>query len=255
MSPAMSPAPGAKVATPLSILGSKLKVWFSPDSIQLGIGSKISAWNDLSGNGNHVAQGAFSNQPTKVAAVLDGFAGARFSANGGAPNGTWLSKSSGLVGFAAGDSPQLFIVTKITGIAGDYVWMMPSAPTGYGQWQLDQDNVTYFDTLWNGASFTRTSYTQTDKNLYRFLRIYVDEANNQRIERNGTLIANRANSARLLPEPCVGLVLGSASTAVSFQPMTGDIIEAAAINNSPSAGELADLMTYFRTRYPSLAIV
>lgn len=54
---------GGSVVSPQTIFGSSLKLWLRSD---LGItlnGSNVSAWDDQSGNGNHVTQATPANQP------------------------------------------------------------------------------------------------------------------------------------------------------------------------------------------------
>jgi hypothetical protein len=64
-------APSAAPTTPLTILGSAVKLWLRAD-LGITIGTGVSAWADQSGNANDFAQGTGGSQPAFEAAGYSG---------------------------------------------------------------------------------------------------------------------------------------------------------------------------------------
>ncbi len=92
------------------ITTSGLLAWYRADiGVNLGSGSNVASWTDVSGNGNIASQTTSSNQPTLITNAANGYPAINFNPSSSAQ---YLNMPSGFANFTAGTN--LFVVTKPT---------------------------------------------------------------------------------------------------------------------------------------------
>lgn len=153
----------ARAWTPLSL--PSLALWLdASDAATITLaGSKISQWNDKSGNGRNVTQGTDAARPTLTSAGLNSkdvatFGGSQHMAGSGFTHGgTW---SAGVVASQSADGQALFQIGTINEAGAIYraasQWRVrPSSATGIASASLNA-----------GADLLSATVSATDANLY-----------------------------------------------------------------------------------------
>lgn len=98
--------------------------WYDASKARIG---SLSAWGDLSGNGNHLAQATGANQPVNTANIQNGLPGVLFS-------GTTKNIECTFPSFiAAYPSFTTFIALKLTSNTGTAQYPIDDAAIGSGQ--------------------------------------------------------------------------------------------------------------------------
>jgi hypothetical protein len=238
--------------TPLTILGSKLKLWLRSDlGVTEGASDDVDEWADQSGNSNDVVKGSVAFK--RVDSVTDG----RPAIRGVGTANSRLHLTNGFTGIAIGDRPVLYVVQAITATEAQVTGVFSLATTESSNQGIQvygfSDGNLYAD-FWLGAGTLSTpSYNHAVPSAIALYRFDVTSSFEGRIAVNnavvGSLGAARASGMATAPNDLqIGAVYGVASAA------RADMFEYILTNAALSAGEETDLLTYVADRYPSIGL-
>jgi hypothetical protein len=240
------------VPSPKTVLGSKLVLELCGEKgITLASG-KVSGWADQSGRGNHLVQATTANQPTVLAAAMDGHAGVSC-----ASTGQWLSNIGGFTGLAAGDKPYIYFAYH--SLRGS-----TSRDNSWGLYALTTAGLTATSTdlalnhvagtgfvVANGA--TTLALGEYNTNFFNWQEILVAklDAATMFLQFDGIYDASAsvASSSGLAATP-TSLIVGRTPTM-----SVGDFVlmHMLVVNPAPTSAENTAVLAYLKNRYPSLA--
>ncbi len=242
-----------KKVTPLSLVGNKLTVDLDSDHVQLGAGSRVSAWTDQSDRGNTVAQGTFANQPTRVLNDLDGHGAVNFVT----ASNQFMSRELGtFTGLAAGDKPRFYVAMTWAANNLNRCAVELSDTNGFNRgWQLAAASDASLNNGWQIGPVGSSSCSLTPAPLTPKLydsRLIADRprlsVNNGQSFVDGNLVI--AGGFR---NTLTKLVIGRLADNVNYS-LSGKIYRFLIVNPEPTSAEHDALIAFFKSTYPSLGL-
>lgn len=214
---------------------SSLVAWFKADAISgLGSGSRVSIWNDSSGNGFDATQPAGANQPIYVAGAMNGLPVVRFNATNSdylwfyrpvQGDFTIICVFQSTQGYGSGNLSYEgagLVSGEVTGVVNDFgtcLFADGAIAAGTGDPDVAVDSNSGFN---NGRPHVLT-FTRTGSNGR--ISLYVD----------GTAYGSTIGGTELLTAPNQ-LVLGALQTLNNF--FSGDLAEVQIYSSALSTAAL-----------------
>jgi hypothetical protein len=218
---------------------SNLQFWLKADNgVNLGSGSNVASWTDMSGNNNNASQNTSGDQPTLVTNAVNGLPAISF-------NGTsqFLQLPSGFSNFPG---LTMFIVTNPTSDVTGNRWLSfcsGSTTNEFGMYEYAPSTNQFFSN--NGTSGSGVGLTIT-QNVYQLLEGVQAGSNSGTVYLNGgsattATMYNVVNVSR--STNCIGAFGGGGSY------FKGDIAEILVYNTALTAGQRKSVESYIYTRY------
>lgn len=212
---------------------SDLKLWLNANAVSQGIGTAISQWNDLSGNGNHATQGTGANQPAlQTQVVMNGQKTVRFTTDDIISTGNFLGQYEPNTVFSAarlnGGQNQRLISSSVRN------WLL-------GYWS-GYVNVHYAEGWMSGGGCS-TGGSAANTNAY--IHVSSQTGRNTALYSNGTLI----NSNNCGVQSPGGLALGGGCCPGNTELSNGDIGEIITFNKAINNARRNIIENYLAAKY------
>jgi len=211
-----------------------LSCWLISDAGVTLVGSKVSQWDDQSGNGKNVVQGTDANRPERVNSVVDGYPVLRFLSGGTAKYLTWSAGPGGTAELT------MVVVWKQVAKTGTYQLILYGANTdaylGYSN-----DNPTVEDngaTSWGTASTAGQVYAARWSRDHAIPRRYIEVG-------DGTELDAASGSTN-------GSLTHIGYTTAAFF-LESDLVELRVYNSRLTSAQWTALYNELKSRYPSIS--
>src|SRR5262245_42733395 len=191
----------------------------------------VSAWGDMTANGNHLSQGTGANQPALVTGVVNGKPVIRFTL----ANNDFLRRASFVGGTETQPYTQVMIAARTSGSAVQ--WAVSAGNTSFRSLGYDSDNTAQ---MFAGGIFDTASVINTS--FHSLIGIF-NGASSQIFLDNSSIGTGDAGGGEL-----VGLCIGNGD-ATSSSPFGGDIAEVLVYDHALDATERTALAAYVAAQY------
>lgn len=209
---------------------SSLALWLRPE--RLPVSGTVSSWPDSSGNGNDADQATAASRPTVVAGALDGKRAADFDG------------SDDLLDLTAGiDLTAGFEIWGVVGVSAAAAVRRLVASTDASDLAILSATHVVSTTIGGVTDAISTAVTTGQHSLLAWRR---DASDNLGAEENGTVVTTGS------PAETGTLTANSISDSASL--WDDHIVELVIYSKYLSDAEHLRLLSYFKSKYPSLGI-
>jgi hypothetical protein len=226
-----------------------LLVWFdAADDASFSSGSAVAAWNDRSGNANHLAQAVASGQPTRVTNAIGGLPAVRFDGSNDTLTTSATLTNRAFHGFVVWQSTRVPPSNKSTVIANSRNFEVNhghAAETARaGVSACASANCYTANSGWYDAKFEKGTATDT---AYLWQFSFVEVSNDLVAEAWGGLPVTQVNPTELPVAPATPFYVGNCEPANCA--FLGDVGEIVLFNRALTSDEKTQAVAYLTSKW------